>query len=207
MAKRRTEIAVTHDPEDPPYSYTLWVDDPKIASKIKDIGGVIDMCDNCANKGPGWVWIDPRYDAREVIAEIKALADGKEPQGDTLESLKAEAQDLGNRVDRAGLWSTIGMEYVRAAVAGRSYQNRAWLHSMHREIGEILSGEPQPEPKDLSEQAAALGRQALRLGRPVTGIALAYLKAVDQERGTVKPMWLWQIALHIFRRLRNGNWC
>ncbi|HUW08284.1 MAG TPA: hypothetical protein VM537_01070, partial [Anaerolineae bacterium] len=148
MAKRQSEVVVRSVPN-VSLRWEMWAD-PVVKGGVGAIEGVRVL----AQSSTGWVPLefDPRYRPTDLITEIKALADGKEPQGDTLESLKAEAQDLGNRVDRAGLWSTIGMEYVRAAVAGRSYQNRAWLHSMHREIGEILSGEPQPE-QSLAEAA------------------------------------------------------
>ena len=67
--------------------------------------------------------------------------------------------------------------------------------------------EPQPEPKSLSEQAAVLGEKVGSCGGPTVGAALCYLKAVDQARSGAPEAWLWQIALHIFRRLRHGNWC
>ena len=206
MAKRRTEIAVTHDPEDPPYSYTLWVDDPKVASKIKDIGGVIDMCDSCANKGPGWVWIDPRYDAAEVIAEIKALADGKEPRGDTPDSLRAEAADLGKRAAKLREASGTGNAYLLAAdqVHGHS---TPWLYSVRACVESLCKNrglDPQPEPS-LAEAARALGQKA-GARADVTGGMREFLKGAEETYGTGYLGAVGGAISVAVARLARGSW-
>jgi len=213
MAKRKCDIAVTHDPEDPPYSYTLWVDDPKIASKIKDIGGVIDMCDSCANKGPGWVWIDARYDAREVIAEIKALADGKEPcKGDTLDSLEAEARDLGQRAADAHKALPTGRAYLEAAdrVHGEECGpiTRKWLGAIRDYVDSLCEKrgvDPQPEPS-LAEAARALGQKAGAAGIPFT-VAKQFLEAAEKTYGKSYPEVLPGIIRIIAERIEFGHWC
>ena len=202
MAKRKCDVVIRNVVGN---LYEAWMDDA-VVERARELPSVQEVYKKGLRGAPWGIKFDPRYEAAEVIAEIKALADGREPcKGDTLDSLKAEAQDLGNRVDRAGFWSTVGMEYVRAAVAGRSYQNRAWLHSMHREIGEILSGEPQPE-QSLAEAARALGQKAGAAGIPFT-VAKEFLKAAEKTYGKSYVEVLPGIIRIVAERIEFGHWC
>ena len=211
MAKRQSEVVVRSVPN-VSLRWEMWAD-PVVKGSVGAIEGVRVL----AQSSTGWVPLefDPRYRPTDLITEIKALADGKPCQENTPQSLTAEARDLGNRAANRCVGAAIARECLRAVDdnyakdAGPNYRLE-WLPSVEREIRAIRKKhglDPQPEPNSFSEQAAALGEKVGSCGGPTVGAALCYLKVVDQARSGAPEAWLWQIALHIFRRLRHGNWC
>jgi len=91
MAKRECEVVVRKVPN-VSLRWEMWAD-PVVKGGVGAIEGVRVV----GQSSTGWVPLefDPRYSPSDLIAEIKALADGKEPQPEP--SLAEAARVLGRR--------------------------------------------------------------------------------------------------------------
>jgi len=188
--------------------FMLWMDDDDdLVSRVRSVVGVASL--EPPSHGEMW-WrliIDPRYGVAEVKAEIKALADGKEPcKRDTLDSLEAEARDLGQRAaQKHAAWPTI-----MACVAGADEHygpSASWLSKIRRDLEQIYKKrglDPQPEPS-LAEAARALGQKAGAAGIPFT-VAKEFLEAAEKTYGKSYPEVLPGIIRIIAERIEFGHW-
>ena len=107
MAKRKSEIEVNHIAGN---AYRVWADDGFV-DKARKIEGIQEISPRKVD-GAWTLWVDPRYDADEVIAEIEAL-------GEPLEvdewPLREEAQALGRKVGKSGQLIYTVVEVLRGA--------------------------------------------------------------------------------------------
>ena len=212
MAKRKCNLLIqSFTPTDETdCCFMLWVDDDDdLVSRVRSLVGVASLDPPSHSEMWCRLVIDPRYGVAEVRAEIEALADGKEPcKGDTLESLKAEAQDLGKRAANRYVASTV----IGACAAGvdeaygTSYPD--WIGSVEKAIASIREKrglDLRPEPS-LAEAARALGQKAGAAGIPFT-IAKQFLEAAEKTYGKSYPEVLPGIIRVIAERIEFGHWC
>jgi len=218
MAKRKCNLLIQRftPTDETDCCFMLWVDDDDgLVGKIRSVLGVASL--EPPSHGEMW-WrlvIDPRNGVAEVRAEIKALADGKEPRkGGTLDSLRAEARDLGERAARVGeAWRT-GEAYLEAAdrVHGSSV---TWLEGIRNDVDTLCEKrwvhprlDPQPERElPLHEAARWLGRRAGQENEIITAARALLCAAEETSHAHVGyPTILHLVVDDIVRRLANGKW-
>jgi len=142
-------------------------------------------------------------------------ANGKEPRGDTLDSLCAEARDLGKRAADAHKALPTAKAYLRAAdrVHGEKCRpiTRKWLGAIRDYVDSLCKNrglDPQPEPErklTVAEAARALGRRAGKAGCLSTSTR-HFLKGAQETYGQSYESALVGVIEANADRLRLGDW-
>jgi len=208
MAKSKCAVYLEGSAKGNPNFYDAWLDD-EMAPYVEKVPGVYKVVSTMGSgPAPYYILLDPRYDPAEVEAELRVLkADGKEPRGDTPDSLRAEAADLGKRAAELREASGTGNAYLLAAdqVHGHS---TPWLYSVRACVESLCKNrglDPQPEPS-LAEAARALGQKAGAAGIPFT-VAKQFLEAAEKTYGKSYPEVLPGIIRIIAERIEFCHWC
>ena len=149
MAKRKSEIEVNHIAGN---TYKVWADDGFV-DKARKIEGIQEISPRKVD-GAWTLWVDPRYDAAEVIAEIEALGlcasspvakhANKFPLDEYADNVGASLSarvdfPLTNLLPLCDAVETI-MARIEAAIAEQSCDTDAqnWLWQVHARIDNRL---------------------------------------------------------------------